>query len=285
MIYLNGKFVEDNEAQISVLDRGFLFGDSVYEVIPIYGGQPFRLPEHLKRLERSLREISINYRVDEAQWREIIAELSLGHHGADCAVYLQISRGVAAQRKHAFPENIQPTVMAMLKLTKGDTEKPNNGIVAISCEDVRWHRCDIKSTSMLGNVLMSQQAVAAGADEAILIRDGYVTEGASCNVFAVIDGVIYTAPKGPQILGGVTRELVIELAREHGLPFEEKAVSFVQLQSADEVWISSSNREVLAVVELDGKPVANGVPGKLCEIMQGHYRAYSVREQLAEEKT
>ncbi len=285
MIYLNGLYVEDSEARISVLDRGFLFGDSVYEVIPIFAGHPFRLIEHLNRLRYSLAEISIDYRVDDSQWREIITELAKDYTDADCALYLQISRGAAPQRKHAFPEDVEPTVMAMVKPSKAESLKQQVGIRAISCEDIRWLRCDIKSTSMLGNVLMTQQAVAAGADEAILIRDGYVTEGASCNVFVVIDGVIYTAAKGPHILGGVTRELVIELAGQHGLTLEEKSVSAERLRIADEVWISSSNREVLAVVEIDGKAVADGMPGPLCEIMQGHYSAYKalVREQMSGE--
>lgn len=283
MIYLNGQYVEDSEAQISVLDRAFLFGDSVYEVIPIFAGHPFRLTEHLSRLKQSLAAISIHYRVDESHWREIIAKLCKDYAGTDCALYLQVSRGAAPQRKHVFPENAVPTVMAMVKLSKADASKISSGISAISCEDIRWHRCDIKSTSMLGNVLMAQQAAAAGADEAILLRDGYVTEGSSCNVFVVIDGVIYTAPKGPHILGGVTRELVIELAREHGLELEEKSVSLDQLKIADEVWISSSNREILAVVELDGKKIAEGVPGPLCKVMQGHYRDYKAlaRKQMS----
>ena len=174
MIYLNGHYVEEVEAKISVLDRGFLFGDSVYEVIPIFGGYPFRLIEHLKRLEYSLAEIAIDYRVDELQWREIITELGRGYFDIDCALYIQISRGAALERKHTFPETVEPTVMAMVKPSQFETSQQYNGISAISCEDLRWLRCDIKSTSMLGNVLMSEQASIAGADEAILIRDGYV---------------------------------------------------------------------------------------------------------------
>jgi D-alanine transaminase len=283
VIYLNGQYLEESEARVSVMDRGFLFGDSVYEVIPVFDGHPFRLVEHLNRLKYSLAEISVAYKVDEVQWREITAELCKDHIGTDCSLYLQISRGAAPERKHAFPDNIEPTVMAMVKPSKADKSLQQSGIRAISCKDIRWQRCDIKSTSMLGNVLMTQQAVAAGADEAILVRDGYVTEGASCNVFAVIDGVIYTAPKGPHLLGGITRELVIELASKHGLELQEKAVSVDQLRSADEVWISSSNREILAVVELDGEPIADGIPGPLCKVMQGCYGDYkaSVRAQMS----
>lgn len=278
-VYLNGEYLPVEQAKISVMDRGFLFGDGVYEVIPVFGGKAFRVDEHLQRLEYSLRETGIPQTLTPEQWRVVFERLIAASvdgekNRSDQAIYLQITRGVAAQREHKFPQTCTPTVFAMSRVLPTPALDIPAPIACISIADIRWQRCDIKSTSLLGGVLMTQQAIAAGANEAILLRDGLVLEGASSNVFAVVDGVLHTAPKSRQILAGITRDLIVELAQQHGLHLREEAVSLDQLRAASEVWISSSTREMVPLATLDGRAIGNGGAGPIFKQIWTWYRAF-----------
>ena len=269
LVYLNGEYLPLGEAKVPVLDRGFLFGDGVYEVIPVYGGKAFRLDEHLRRLEQSLAGIGMSNPLSDAAWGAIFDRLIAG--AEDQQIYLQITRGVASKRDHAIPAGIAPTVFVMCAPI---APIPLAGIKAITVTDIRWDRCNIKAITLLANVLLRQEAVEKGASEAILVRDGCVLEGAASNILIVKDGVIITPPKGDTILPGITRDLVLELAREQGIPTEERHISLGELRGADEIWMTSSTREILAVIELDGGPVSGGVPGPLWKTLQTAYQDY-----------
>lgn len=261
--FLNGEFMPVEEARVSVLDRGFLFGDGVYELIPAYEGRLFRLNEHLQRLARSLAEVRIPNPCTDERWRQILRDLISRARGGDLTVYLQITRGVAP-RDHGFPQNVEPTVFVMASpLVSADPELLVTGVSAVTLEDVRWQRCDIKSVSLLGNVLLRQQALDAGAVEAILIRNGCVTEGAASNLFIVQQGRIKTPPLGTDLLPGITRDTVLELARLNELPCLEEATPHAELFTADEIWLTSSSKEVLPVTQLNGVRVGNGRPGPI----------------------
>lgn len=275
-VYLNGAFMPVEEAQVSVLDRGFLFGDGVYEVIPVYAGHVLRLDEHLQRLQQSLDAIQLEITED---WPALIAELIELNDGGDLSVYLQVTRGVAEKRDHAFPRVAVPTVFMMATaFTPVQDLEQVQGIKAVTVVDNRWLRCFIKSICLQPNVLLKQQATEAGALEAILIRDGFVTEAAAANVFVIKDGVIYTAPKDELILAGITRDLVLELARAVDIDCREEAPSVALLESADEVWISSSTREIVPVTELDGSPVGSGQIGPVWYNAMQQYQVY--KQQL-----
>jgi D-alanine transaminase len=275
-VYLNGAFMPVEEAQVSVLDRGFLFGDGVYEVIPVYTGRVLRLDEHLQRLQRSLDAIQLEVTED---WPTLIAQLIELNGVGDLSVYLQVTRGFSENRDHAFPRVTVPTIFMMATPFSPvqDLEKVQ-GTKAVTVIDNRWLRCFIKSTCLQPNVLLKQQATEVGALDAILIRDGFVTEAAAANVFIIKGGVIYTAPKNELILGGVTRDLILELARAVGMDCREEAASVAMLESADEVWISSSTREIVPVTELDGHPVGNGQIGPAWYSAMQQYQAY--KQQL-----
>lgn len=273
-VYLNGQFLPQEQAQISVMDRGFLFGDGVYEVIPVFGGRCFRLTEHLDRLSYSLRETGIAEPLSRAQWQHIFETLIEVYGGGDQALYLQVTRGVAQAREHKFPTDCPPTVFAMSRVLAAVPEQAPAPIAAIAIEDIRWRRCDIKSTSLLGSVLMTQQALEAGAREAILLRDGRVLEGASSNVFAVVDGILYTAPKDRNILAGITRDLIVELVRQHGLAFCEQALPATELSRASELWISSSTREMVPISRLGDSVVGNGMVGPVFEQVWHWYQNF-----------
>ncbi|HEY3698842.1 MAG TPA: aminotransferase class IV [Spongiibacteraceae bacterium] len=273
-VYLNGEYLPVEQAHVSVMDRGFLFGDGVYETIPVFGGRCFRVAEHLQRLDYSLRETGIPQPLTHAQWEAVFAQLIEAHGGGDQAIYLQITRGVAPQREHKFPQPCVPTVFAMARALAAPAIEIPAPIACIGVEDIRWQRCDIKSIALLGNVLMTQQALDAGAREAILLRNGVVLEGASSNVFAVVDGVLRTAPKNACILAGVTRDLIVELAQRHGLSLREEPVSSAELRTASEIWISSSTREMLPVGTLDGNRVGSGVAGPVFRQVWQWYRAF-----------
>lgn len=263
--FVNGAWVPVSQAQVSVLDRGFLFADGVYEVVPVYAGRSFQLREHLQRLARSLKEIRIRDPHTEAEWTALVEKLiaqnrSLAADG-NLMVYLQVTRGVGERRGHPFPENAKPTIIGMCNPLPAPTEAARrDGVAAITMPDIRWHRCDIKSLALLPNVLATQSARDADCNEAILHRDGRITEGASSNVFVVRGDTIVTPPLGPDILPGVTRLLVELLERSHR-PVSERAITLEELKSADEIWITSSTREVLAVTKLDGRAVGGGKPG------------------------
>lgn len=273
--YLNGEFLPLDQAQVSVMDRGFLFGDGVYEVIPVYARHLFRLPQHLRRLQNSLDGVRIGNPLTEAQWSELLNELVARNPGDDQAVYLQVTRGAAARRDHAFPDATRPTVFAMSNpATAAQTTTVEAGVKAITLADIRWQQCDIKAITLLPNVLLRQQAIDASTAEAILIRNGYATEGAASNLFIVTNGVLVTPPNGPDLLPGITRDLLLELAAAHGIPFREAAITGQALEQAEEVWLTSSTREISPVTHLNDRPVGSGRPGPLWERMIRLYQDY-----------
>jgi D-alanine transaminase len=259
--YLNGEFLPLDQARVSVLDRGFIFGDGVYEVIPVYTRRPFRLPEHLARLARSLEAIRLANPMADAEWSRLIHELIARHAGEDQSIYLQVTRGVA-KRDHAFPRAAVPTIFMMSNpLVTPSREQVEQGATAVTAADFRWLRCDIKVTSLLANCLMRQHAADAGADEVVMFRDGRLTEGSSSNVFAVKNGVLLAPQKDHRVLPGITYDVVLELAALKQVPLEVRAISEAEVRGADELWLTSSSKEVLAITQLDGKPVGSGKPG------------------------
>jgi len=279
-VYLNGAFLPLEDACVPVTDRGFLFGDGVYEVIPAYGGRLFRLPHHLQRLQNSLDGIRLGNPLDDEEWASMLKALlernrAPDQDDGDQAIYLQVTRGSADKRDHRFPEQVTPTVyVASNPIPAPDPAIIANGITAVTLDDIRWQRCDIKAITLLANVLLRQQAIDMGATEAIMIRDGYAIEGSASNIFMVYDGVLTTPPKSAQLLPGVTRDLVLELAEQHRLPYREANISSAALASADEVWVTSSTREIVPITRLDDRPVGDGKPGPLWRVMIEHYRAY-----------
>jgi D-alanine transaminase len=270
-VYLNGSYQPLNEAKISVLDRGFLFGDGIYEVIPSYYGHLFHFQEHLKRLENSLSAIRLPNPHTAEQWLEILTPLLDPHQNQ--YIYLQITRGVAGKRDHAFPENTAPTVFAMCSNIV-PFEGRDTGVKAVSMDDSRWKLCSVKAITLLANILLRQEAIDAGCAEAILIKDGFVTEGAASNVFAVINGILTTPPKDKGILPGITRDVILDIAQKHNIPSREAAISLKDLEAASEIWITSSTREIIPVVELDAKPVADGKPGAVFQTMNQLFQDY-----------
>jgi D-alanine transaminase len=277
-VYLNGEFMPLEEAKVPVMDRGFLFGDGVYEVIPVYGGQPFRLPEHLDRLDGSLDAIRMANPLPRDEWARILSRLTMPAMETDQLVYLQVTRGADPSRNHLFPVNADPTVLVMAwKAKPRKPEIADRGVTAITLDDFRWLRCDIKAIALLSNILLRQAADDAGAEESILIRDGCATEGSSTNFFLVKDGEINTPPKSHLLLPGITRDLVLELAREAGMPSNEREVKREELKSADELWITSSSREVSPVTRIDGDRVGDGLPGPVWRRMDGLFQEYKAR--------
>lgn len=278
IVHLNGRLLPIEQATVSVLDRGFVFGDGVYEVIPVYARRPFRLTAHLARLAHSLDAIRLDNPHDEAEWTALIEALIAQNTLRDQAVYLQVTRG-AAPRDHAFPAGVAPTVFMMS--TPLDAPTPRQvaeGVRAIGVPDPRWARCDIKTISLLPNVLLRQMAVDAGVDEAILFRDGILTEGAASNIFAVERGTLLAPPKDHHMLPGITYDLVLELAAALAIPVRIGRLEEARVRAADELWLASSPREVLAIVTLDGKPVADGRPGPLFRRMHQRYQQYKQTE-------
>lgn len=274
MIYLNGKFLPIEQAFIPVLDRGFIFGDGVYEVIPVYSHKPFRLDEHLVRLQNSLDQIRLENPHSEAEWTDLIHRIIESNDGEDQYLYLQITRGVAT-RNHAFPEKITPTVFMMSSpLLPPPVELRISGIAAITAVDNRWGRCDIKAISLLPNILLRQLAVDAHTTETILLRDGVLTEGAASNIFVVKDGVLLAPVKDHRILPGITYDVVLELAETHGLSCDIRDISEAELRSAQEILLTSSTKEVLPVTKLDGVPVGLGEPGPIFKQLDNFYQAY-----------
>jgi len=281
IVYLNGAYLPLEDARISVLDRGFLFADGVYEVIPAYGGHLLRLQEHLQRLQSNLDAIRMDNPMSHSEWQAILQRLLDENAGEDQSIYLQVTRGVAATRNHAFPEVVTPTVFVMAtQLSKVDKEQLRPGVSAITLDDIRWKACNVKSISLLGNILLRQQAHDKNAAEAILINDGKAVEGAASNVFIVRDGVLITPPTSHCLLPGITRDLILELARNNQMPCEERDISAQELATADEVWLTSSTREIMPVIELDGQPVANGKAGPIWEKMIDIYQQYKAELRL-----
>ena len=263
IVYLNGEWIPAEQARVSVFDRGFIFGDSVYEVIPVYGYKPFRVTAHVRRLEASLMAVGMDPHRLGLYWPSFFGQLADTLPSGDGSMYLQISRG-AAPRQHAFPANAPLTVFAYARPQIAETsERLTIGIKAVLLDDIRWSRCDIKSTSLIANVLLVQEALVRGADEALLVRDGHVNEGAVSNVFVVRSGRLMTAPRGHSILGGITRDVLLELACLCAIPLDERAPTRSELLAADEVLVTSSTREVTAVTEIDARPVGSGSPGPI----------------------
>jgi len=279
MIYLNGQFMPLDNACVSVLDRGFIFGDGVYEVIPAYSRRPFRVVEHLHRLQHSLDGIRLKNPHTNNEWRQLIMQLIEHNPGEDLSIYLHITRGVA-KRDHAFPD-VPPTVFMMCNpLLPPSPELLENGVTAITANDNRWVRCDIKSISLLPNVLLRQLAVDADAAETILIRDGYLTEGSASNIFVVKNQVLLTPPKSHLMLPGITYDVTLELAATHGIIHEVREIAEDELLSAEEIMLTSSTREIMAITHLNGKAVGTGKPGpkfrQLHELYQ-QYKATNMR--------
>jgi D-alanine transaminase len=275
-VYLNGKFMPIEEARIPVLDRGFIFGDGVYEVIPVYSRRAFRLADHLKRLQHSLDSIRLPNPHSDAEWMALVNELISRHEEEDQYLYLHITRGVA-RRDHAFPSPpVTPTVFIMSNpLLTPPAELLHSGVAAVSAPDNRWLRCDIKAIALLPNVLLRQAAVEAGCAEAILIRDdAFLTEGAASNIFVVKNGKLLAPPKDNLMLPGITYDVILELAAANGIPCEVRRVSKAEVFDADELLLTSSTREVLAITTLDGKPVGNGKPGAMFARLHPLYQTF-----------
>ncbi len=281
MVFLNGKFMPVEEARVPVLDRGFIFGDGVYELIPVYSRVPFRMDEHLARLERSLAAVRIRNPYSRAEWRDIILQLVAKQPFEDQGVYFQVTRGVA-KRDHAFPKDSTPTVFIMANpLVNPPQELVERGASAVTAVDDRWLRCDIKSISLIGNCLLRQASADAGAVETILFRDGKLTEASASNVFVVRGGVILSPPKSNLILPGITYDVIAEIAQAAGLPLEYRDVSEAEVRGADEVWVTSSSKEVLAIVTLDGQPVAGGRPGPVFRRVHALYQEFKQKVMRA----
>jgi D-alanine transaminase len=274
IVYLNGKFMPIEEAYVPVLDRGFIFGDGVYEVVPAYSKHPFQLAEHLRRLQYSLDKVRITNPHSDAEWTQLIAEIIKRNNGDDQSVYFQVTRGVA-KRDHAFPKGVTPTVFMMSNpLVTPSPALVDSGVACISAEDYRWLNCDIKSVSLLGNCMLRQLSADVDAAETILFRDGRLTEASSSNVFIVRNGVVLTPPKDNLVLPGITYDVVLEIARAREFEVEVCDVTEADVCSAEEIWLTSSTKEVLAVTTLDGKPVGDGRPGPLFRRMHALYQQF-----------
>ncbi|RZI43826.1 D-amino acid aminotransferase [Herbaspirillum sp. HC18] len=272
LVYLNGELTLLSEAKIPVLDRGFIFGDGVYEVIPIYGRKPFRAKQHMARLFRSLNEIRIPNPHSEAEWMALIDKVASAYPADTQLVYMQVTRGVA-KRVHAFPADVKPTVFIMTSAFSPPSDDAiTNGVACVSTDDLRWLRCDIKSISLLGNVLAAQHAAEHGALEAIQFRDGSLTEGASSNVWIVKDGKVMGPPRSPLILEGIRYGLIEELCAAGNIPFEARRIPRDEVFAADEVILSSAGREVLAAVTIDSKSIGTGKPGPVFHRLHAAYQ-------------
>ncbi len=273
-VYLNGQFLPLQQACVPVMDRGFLFGDGVYEVIPVYDRRPFRLHEHLARLQASLDGIRLDNPHRTAEWENLIGQIVASAEWPDQGVYLQVTRG-AGPRDHAFPKTVQPTVFILpLQLSPPSAAAVEHGASAITAVDNRWLRCDLKVTSLLPNVLLRQLSVDADCAETVLIRDGQLIEGAASSVFVVLDGVLLAPPKSNLLLPGITYDVVLELAAAAGVPCDVRPIVETELRSAGEIWLTSSTKEILAVTRLDGRVVGDGRPGPLFRRLHASYQTF-----------
>jgi D-alanine transaminase len=276
--YLNGAFLPLAEAKVSAIDRGFVFGDGVYEIVPVYSTKPFRLDEHLRRLQASLDGIRLTNPHGMAEWRERVLQLVAQQGFPDQSVCIQVTRGApssAPLRDHPFPQGVPPTVFMFAQpLVTASPAQKAAGVRAVTAVDNRWLRCNIKAISLLANVLLRQQAVDADCAETILLRDGFLTEGAASNIFVVKDGVLRSPPPSNLMLTGITYDVVLELAAAHGIPHELRAISEAEVRNADELWMTSSTREIMPIVQLDDAPVGTGVPGPLAQRMDGLYQTF-----------
>jgi D-alanine transaminase len=275
--HFNGQLLPLEKISISPLDRGFIFGDGIYEVIPVYDGVMLRGREHFERLQRSCDEIQLTNPHTAEEWLRLVEDL-LKHHPGNQSVYIQVTRGVPPKRDHVLPKGIQPTVFMMVQpLASPSKESVENGVACVTSRDFRWEKCHVKSTSLLGNVLARQISAEAGAAETILLRNGHVTEASSSNVFVVKDGVVAAPPQDNLILLGITYDLLTRLARDGALKLEIRPITEAQLRDADEIWLSSSTKEVLAVTTLDGKPVGSGKPGAAFRRMHALFQEHKAK--------
>ena len=269
--YLNGDWLPLAEAKVSVLDRGFIFGDGIYEVVPVYYRRPFRLDSHLGRFERSTREIGLTNPLDRAGWRSLVERLIATCSADDQFIYWQVTRGVA-KRDFSFPADTPPTVFAMTTpFTRPSPAQRQQGLRAVTRTDERWLRCDIKSVSLLGAVLARQFATEHGADEAVQFRDGWLTEGSSSNVWVVRGGTVIAPPRDHLILEGIRYGFVGELCQRLGVPLEVRRLRRDEVEGADELMLTSATREILPVVALDGRPVGSGRPGPVYARLRAAY--------------
>lgn len=275
IVYLNGSYVAIEDATVSVMDRGFLFGDGIYEVIPIFANKMLRLEEHLGRLQNSLDRISLTNPMSSAEWLNTFSQLLEKNDGDDRAIYLQISRGAYAKRDLSINTDYPPTIFAMvLQVTRPGLEVVSAGISVITVDDFRWDACDIKSTSLVANVMLRQQAAEAQVQDAILIKNGIVTEGTASNVFIVKNNVLITPATGRQLLPGITRDLVVEIAENNAILVEQRVLKEAELYTADEIWMTGSLREIAPVISLNGEPVSSGVAGSMWKRMMDLYQQY-----------
>jgi D-alanine transaminase len=274
-IFVNGRWLAPEDASVSVMDRGFLFGDGVYEVIPVYSRQPFRLEQHLARLQQSLDGIQLAnpHRLEE--WVAFVRQLAREAEWEDQSIYIQVTRGPMAVRNHAFPKQVKPTVVLLAEpMTTPPAAQREQGIAAVSAADIRWLRCDLKTTSLLANCLLRQMAVSAGCVETVLFRDGFLTEGSASSIFVIKDGTLLAPIKNHLMLPGITYDVVLELAAQHGLPHQVRDVTEAETRAADELWMCSSTKEVLPIVMLDGRGVGNGRPGERFAQMYAWYQEF-----------
>ncbi|THF62110.1 D-amino acid aminotransferase [Pseudothauera rhizosphaerae] len=273
--HLDGRYLPLREARVSPMDRGFLFGDGAYEVIPVYSRRPFRLEEHLARLARTLAALRLPDPHGAAGWAEIVREIVARNAWEDQSVYLQVTRGADDKRSHAFPVPIRPTVFLMSEeLVTPPAAQLETGVAAVGAADFRWLRCDLKTVALLANCLLRQQAVDHGCAETVLFRDGFLTEGSASNIFIVRDGVVLAPPKSHLMLPGITYDVVLELAERHGQPHQVREILEDEVRSADEIWMTSSTKEVLAITTLDGRPVGSGRPGPVGRQMYAWYQDF-----------
>lgn len=273
--YLNGDYLPLEQVKIPAMDRGFLFGDGIYEVIPVYNAKPFRLAQHLQRLQNSLTAIQLKIPLDGHTLEKIFNEIIVHNGGGNQSIYVQCTRGPAPVRDHPFPSQIQPTIFAYsVPLLDKKIDELKQGIRAITVNDIRWQRCDIKSINLLANVLLRQQAIDAGAFEAILIDDNLALEGSSSNLFIVKNNNIITPPLSEKILGGITRDLILELAELHNLNIQQKSISLAELFNADEIWLTSSTREVMPVIQLNEKVIGTGEAGSMWRKIIRYYQDF-----------
>jgi D-alanine transaminase len=274
-VYLNGQYLPIEDAKISPLDRGFLFGDGAYEVVPVYSRRPFRIDEHLRRLQTTLDGIRLPNPHSLEEWRRRVERIIADNDLNDQSVYIQVTRGADTKRDQAFPVGVAPTTFIFTApLVPPSAAQRETGIAVISALDNRWLRCDLKTVSLLANVLLRQQAVEAGCVETIMLREGFLTEGAASNIFVVQDGVLLAPPKDHRMLPGITYDVVLELAARHGMPHVVREIAEAEVRQADELWMTSSTKEVLPITLLDGKPVGTGKPGPAARQMYDWYCAF-----------
>ncbi len=276
--YLNGDIIPIEQAKIPALDRGFLFGDAIYEVVPVYAGVLFRAQSHVERLMRGLEKIQIRDERTAHDWHEVFEQIAKTNGDIDQYIYLQVTRGVSHYRNHATPTDIKPLVFAMSqRLMPRSNHIAKHGIEAVLLQDTRWARCDIKTTSLLANVLLRQSALDQECSEALLHRDGWVTEGAASTVLLVTNDTLIVPPNNHEVLPGTTSRLIVELADAIGLPYETRKFSVEEMLSAEEVLLAAATKEVLPVCTIDDKSVGNGKPGPWWKKLDAAYQAYKAK--------